>query len=289
LCGIIGAVSKNGVAKMILKSLERLTYRGYDSSGIVTLNGTQRPYLLRRSGKINELLSAHEDSPCPGNIGLGHTRWATHGAPTEENAHPHFDTNKRYYVVCNGIIENYRSLKKQLMGKGYSFLSQTDTEVIPALLSQMESSLPMSDKIQKLTSLLTGSYALVVLDVETPGELWAARKGSPLLLARGNEGAYFGSDIPAVLGHAQEIYYLKDNEIAGITTDNLTLMDFQGRPLEATFEPLDFTLEEAQKDGYPHYMLKEIYEQADVVERTLKTYLVEDEIDFSSQLGNAFF
>jgi glucosamine--fructose-6-phosphate aminotransferase (isomerizing) len=280
VCGIIATVGKTEAAGILLAALKRLTYRGYDSAGIVTLdeNGS---HLLKRSGKIEALITAHETEACPGKVGLGHTRWATHGAPNQINSHPHRDASGRYHVVCNGIIENYRLLKKELEAKGVAFISETDTEVLPALLASYDDSLDLKEKTLRLITEIKGSYAFVVMDSETPDTLWAARKGSPLLLARGDQGYLLGSDVPAILEHGSEVMYLKDGQMAGIQQDSVEICDFSGQAVEAEFSEVLQTLEQAEKEGYPHYMLKEIYEQADVVERTLKTYLHESGIDFS--------
>ena len=280
LCGIIATVSNMEASAILLSALQRLTYRGYDSAGIVTCDG-QDTYLLKRSGKINELVSAHEQNHCPGTVGMGHTRWATHGAPTETNAHPHLDNDQRYYVVCNGIIENYRELKKDLTHKGHVFKSDTDTEVIPALLSLLDPSMSMKNKIMELIACLKGSYALVVMDTENYDELWAARKGSPLLVARGPEGHLIGSDIPAILGYGKEVAYLEDNQIVCVSSKALKLYEGTGKEVIPQFSQVTQTLEQAEKGGYPHYMIKEIYEQPQAVEMTLKTYLNKGQIDFS--------
>lgn len=284
MCGIIATVSELEASLILLPALERLTYRGYDSAGISTCNQSNA-HTLKRSGKIDALLKAHKEFPCLGKIGIGHTRWATHGSPTEVNSHPHQDNTGRYHVVCNGIIENYREIKKNLQTKGFTFLSDTDTEILPMLLASYDDNLSVKDKVIKLTSEITGSYAFVVMDCQQPDELWAARKGSPLLVAKGMEGYSFGSDVPAILGHGKEVLYLKDGEIAGIRLDDIQVCNFQGQDVSPHFSKITQTLEQAEKEGYPHYMLKEIYEQADVVERTLKTYLnQEGKIDFSGYL-----
>ncbi|MGE4158693.1 MAG: glutamine--fructose-6-phosphate transaminase (isomerizing) [Planctomycetota bacterium] len=285
MCGIAAVVGLPDAARAIFGALERLTYRGYDSAGIVTLS-EGKAHLLRRSGKIGELGKALDYEPLPGETGMGHTRWATHGAPTESNAHPHADSKGRHWVICNGIIENFRDLKAGLAKKGVTFKSQTDTEVLPMLLESY-GNLPLRDKVLRLLKEITGSFAMVIMDVETPEEIWAARMGSPILVARGGGAHFLASDVPAVLAHCKEVAYLNDGDLVCLKKGGIDFMNFAGKPMTKVFEKIDYTLEQARKEGYAHFMLKEIREQPAVVERTLKTYLGPKGVDFEGHIDPA--
>ncbi|MBR2999904.1 MAG: glutamine--fructose-6-phosphate transaminase (isomerizing) [Oscillospiraceae bacterium] len=283
MCGIVGFTGKQQAAPFLLESLKKLEYRGYDSAGIAVIdNGT---ILVRKtSGKIENLVEATEGGrSCPGVTGIGHTRWATHGAPTETNAHPHVSNNGKFAVVHNGIIENYLDLKKSLIGRGYRFDSETDTEVIVHLLEDCDTGNTRT-AIMKAASQLRGSYALGVISADEPGTVYALRDGSPLILGIGTEENYFASDVTALVAHTKNVIYLDDGELAAIAPGKIEIFDAAGTPLHKKSTRVTWDIQAAEKGGYDHFMLKEIMEQPRAVKAALAPRLKKgnirmDEID----------
>jgi glucosamine--fructose-6-phosphate aminotransferase (isomerizing) len=275
VCGIIGAVLLQGnVAPLLRKSLKRLEYRGYDSSGIATSANGQL-YIKKDKGKIDEIHNRLNFDALPGCIGVGHTRWATHGAPSKENAHPHLDCQNRIAVVHNGIIENYQELRDALRARGHHFRSETDTEVIPHLIEDaLKSTKRLDFAVAKILPKLEGSYAIVVLDISSLG-LVGARQESPLVLGLGNDGVYCASDVPAFLPMTRQTLVLEDGEIVYLTANSVLLSKSHSNgvptqvPLRLPFT-VDWTIDMAQKGGYPHFMLKEIHEQPRALRDTLR-------------------
>ncbi len=270
MCGIVGYCGPGKVLPVILKGLKRLEYRGYDSAGVVCLdNGKLLKH--RSEGKLANLEKLIGDEIItPSHIGLGHTRWATHGAPTTENAHPHSDCTGNVVVVHNGIIENYHSLREELKHKGHRFSSETDTEVIAHLIEEhLENDLVAA--VKKTVTLLEGSYALGVLWTGMPDTLVAVRNQSPLVIGVSEDGGrLIASDVPALLPYTNQVIFLKDMELAVLTTGNHEVYSLEdGRPLEKSVDTIDWNAAMAEKAGYKHFMLKEIYEQPQAITNTV--------------------
>ncbi|MFX1577189.1 MAG: glutamine--fructose-6-phosphate transaminase (isomerizing) [Promethearchaeota archaeon] len=275
MCGIIGAIHlKGNIASILRQALKRLEYRGYDSSGIATVsNGTL--FIKKDKGKIDEIHHRLNFDNLPGTIGIGHTRWATHGSPSKVNAHPHTDCNNHIAVVHNGIIENYQELREQLLAKGHQFRSQTDTEVIPHLIEDaLKHTNHLGDAVAQIIPQLEGSYALVVLE-STRKELVCTRKESPLVVGLGSRGVYCASDVPAFLPMTRKTIIIEDNELVHLTSNGVLIsrIDESGSLTKLPIrEPLvvKWTIDMAQKGGYPHFMLKEIHEQPRALTDTLR-------------------
>lgn len=272
MCGIVGYVGKRLASPLLLEALRRLEYRGYDSAGICTIHDSK--ILVKKDrGKIDEIEQKLRLSDLPGNIGLGHTRWATHGEPSQRNAHPHLDNSGKIAVVHNGIIENYLELRKFLERKGFRFLSETDTEVIPNLISYFLSQGDgLEEAIRKACLKLRGSFALGVLCVQQPDTVFGVRKESPLVVALGKNENFISSDIPAVLKFTRRIVVLQDFEVAKITAESYELFSLlTGKRLSRKPLRISWSVEMAEKGGYPHFMLKEIFEQPVAIKETLRS------------------
>jgi glucosamine--fructose-6-phosphate aminotransferase (isomerizing) len=263
MCGIFGAVLRKGqVAPLILDGLSRLEYRGYDSTGVATIeNGVLQ--VRKDAGKIKEVADRLHISDMKGSIGVGHTRWATHGAPNMINAHPHTDSKGKIAVIHNGVIENFMELKQELIDKGHSFVSKTDTEVIPHLIDEeMKGDVGLAEATLRSLRRLQGSYAVVVLSSLEPDKIVCARQESPLVLGVSKEGTFCASDAPAIRPYTNQVIYLRNGELATINVDGYKIQKVvDGSPVERLPEEITWTLEMAQKQDYPHYMLKEIFEQ----------------------------
>lgn len=274
MCGIVGTVSEaTPVARIILECLRKLEYRGYDSVGIATLNGVE-VVLRKGAGKIDTVNARLNFESMPGTAGIGHTRWATHGPPTDENAHPHIDCGGRVAVVHNGIIENYSELKRELISRGHVFRSDTDTEVIAHLIEEeLKNDRDAFEAFKAAVRRLKGSYALAVLVSSTPGRIYFARRLSPLLVGLGNGINFVASDIPAILEHTRRVIILVDGEVGYVTSSSVYLeqegkaVDPQSRVTVVEWRP-----EQARKGGFPHYMIKEIYEQPRAIAETLSGF-----------------
>jgi len=275
MCGIVGYVGKQPVVPIILEGLKRLEYRGYDSAGVAVVNGdhgTARLELRRASGKLINLEEAVREHPLSGSYGIGHTRWATHGRPTEENAHPHRDCKDEIVVVHNGIIENYVRLKKELEGEGHVFRTQTDTEVIAHLIEKYAAQLagqPLEAAVLRAVKDLTGIYALAVISVHDPDKIVAVRNGPPAVVGLGDHEFFLASDIPAILHHTRDVYFLEDGDMAVITPAGVRLTDLHGQLVTRAITHITWDPLMAEKGGYKHFMLKEIYEQPRAVRDTL--------------------
>jgi glucosamine--fructose-6-phosphate aminotransferase (isomerizing) len=273
MCGIVGYIGHQNALPILIDGLKRLEYRGYDSSGIAFKNGNGIE-IYKTKGRINDL---ERIVPLPyehAYVGIGHTRWATHGAPSTANAHPHFTGG--IAVVHNGIIENYREIKSRLIAQGQMFHSETDTEVVPQLISwNMKKGLPLYESIVESISALRGSFALGIMSESDPGTLYAAKKGSPLVIGYGEGEFFFASDIPAILSHTKRFLFLEDGQLCAITAAKVDIRCF-GQYKAALREPsiveVDWTPAMAEKDGYDHFMLKEIHEQPRAIEDTLKEW-----------------
>ena len=266
MCGIIGYAGTEPAAPVLLDGLKRLEYRGYDSAGIAVIGG-QGLHIRRASGKVGNLEEAVRDNPCEGTVGIGHTRWATHGRPTEENAHPHRDCRGEFVVVHNGIIENYLPLKKALAADGHRFVTETDTEVIAHLVERHYQG-GLEEAVRKAVREMTGLYALVVLSLHDPGRLVAARQGPPVVIGVGDGESFVASDIPAILRHARDIVFLGDGDLAAIGPTRLEVTNSQGRPVTPRVQRITWDPVMTEKGGFKHFMLKEIHEQPRAVRDT---------------------
>ncbi len=276
MCGIVGYVGPKKVVPVIIEGLRRLEYRGYDSAGIAV--GSPNTALLqvcRAPGKLGNLEEVLRDHPLDGTFGIGHTRWATHGRPTEENAHPHRDCSGRIVVVHNGIVENYLDLKRELTAEGHKFVTETDTEVIAHLIEQIQNDaaaagapILLEDAVRRAVKRLTGAFALGILSSAEPDKIIAARSGPPVVIGVG-EGEYFvASDVPGILHHTRNIYFLADGDMAILTLDGVKLTDFNGKPIERPLQRIQWDPIQAEKGGYKHFMLKEIWEQPRAIRDT---------------------
>ncbi|MBA3891299.1 MAG: glutamine--fructose-6-phosphate transaminase (isomerizing) [Gemmatimonadaceae bacterium] len=276
MCGIVGYVGSKAAAPLLIAGLKRLEYRGYDSAGVSLLNGGAQVQTRKAKGKIAMLEEAVGGSPVTGTTGIAHTRWATHGPPNECNAHPHHDCTDEIAVVHNGIIENYSTLRKRLIEKGHTFRSETDTEVLAHLIEEAFDG-NLEDAVMDALRLVEGTYGIAVLSTRDPGKIVAARKGSPLLIGVG-EGEYFvASDVAAILQYTREVIYLDDGEVAVVTTDGYSVCDLKARPVGKGISRIEWDLDQIEKGGYDHFMLKEIFEQPQTIENTMRGRLVVEE------------
>ena len=263
MCGIFGCLIREGNAvNLIVEGLKRLEYRGYDSIGVAIIDDGELQ-VRKDKGRLEEVVRDLGILEMPGKVGMGHTRWATHGAPSMVNAHPHTDGSGRIALVHNGVIENYMELKEELLGKGHSFLSRTDTEVIPHLIEEeMKSDVGLKDAILRVLRRLVGSYAIVVVTSLEPNKIYCARNESPLVLGVSANGTYCASDVPAILPYTNKVNYLRNGEMAELDIDGFTIMKvMDGAVVERPLEEITWTIEMAEKQGYKHFMLKEIIEQ----------------------------
>lgn len=269
MCGIVGYVGGQNAVPVLISGLQSLEYRGYDSAGVAVLN--QNKIGIRKTkGKVDNLRNLLLNEPVSGYVGIGHTRWATHGAPSDLNAHPHFSNDDKIAVVHNGIIENYQELKAELEAKGYVFHSETDTETVAHLVDDYyKQGLDLLEAVRRTLERIEGSYALGVLCTDYPDQLIAARKESPLIVGLGKGENFIASDIPAILTYTKDAYILGDKELAVIKADGVKLYDIKGNEIEKEVYTYKWDVEAAQKNGYDHFMLKEIYEQPKVVKDNL--------------------
>src|SRR6201996_1447536 len=296
MCGIVGYIGPQSVVPVIIEGLRRLEYRGYDSAGIAVAGGPTGLALRRAPGKLRNLETVIHDSPIDGSFGIGHTRWATHGRPTEENAHPHRDGSGTLVVVHNGIVENYLSLKSALIAKGHHFVSETDTEIIAHLIEDelnlaagtkangkadpeaneseavltltSKPAIPLEEAVRRAVKRITGAFAIGVLSAHEPNKLVAARMGPPAVIGIGDGEFFLASDVPGILHHTRNIHFLADGEVAILTHEGVTLTDFQGAPIPLKVQRITWDPIQAEKAGYKHFMLKEINEQPRAIRDT---------------------
>lgn len=261
MCGIVAYVGPRQAHEVIIKGLKRLEYRGYDSTGIALLNGALNVY--KKKGKVSELEDYIKGMSLDSHIGMGHTRWATHGEPNDENAHPHYSATKKLAIIHNGIIENYNSLKQDLLKKGHTFLSDTDTEVFIHFIEDIKEKegCPLDEAVRLALTKVVGAYAIVVMSLEDPELLIAARKGSPLVVGVGKGEFFMASDATPIVEYTNEVVYLNDQELAIINNGKLTIKNTANLPLTPYVQTIDLELEAIEKGGYEHFMLKEIFEQ----------------------------
>ena len=295
MCGIVGYVGNKRVVPVIIDGLRRLEYRGYDSAGIAVGGNGEGLQVRRAEGKLRNLEEVIRLKPLDGTYGIGHTRWATHGRPTEENAHPHRDCTGKIVVVHNGIVENYVSLKRKLIDEGHTFRTETDTEVIAHLMEKHLASsnghkVPLEEAVRKTVQLLTGVFAIAVISSDEPNKIVAARNGPPAVIGLGKDEYFVASDVPAILYHTRDLFFLADGDLATITRSGVQLTDFEGQPITRQVQHIPWDPIMAEKGGFKHFMLKEIYEQPRAVRDTTlgrisldsgKVFL--DEMDITEQ------
>src|SRR2546426_769190 len=267
MCGIVGYVGNKRVVPVIIDGLKRLEYRGYDSAGIAVAGNGAGLQIRRAEGKLRNLEEVIRLKPLDGTYGIGHTRWATHGRPTEENAHPHRDCTGQIVVVHNGIVENYLALKQELQDEGHTFVTETDTEVIAHLVEKHFTG-NLESAVRAAVKQLTGVFAMAVLSKADPNKIVAARSGPPVVIGLGDNEYFVASDVPAILGHTRDMFFLADGDLAVLTTDGVRLSDFEGRPVNRSVSHILWDPIMAEKGGYKHFMLKEVYEQPRAIRDT---------------------
>jgi glucosamine--fructose-6-phosphate aminotransferase (isomerizing) len=276
MCGVVGYIGGRDAVPVLINGLTKLEYRGYDSAGVAVLD--DNTINIRKSqGRIQNLSDILLTSPLKGHVGIGHTRWATHGAPSDLNAHPHFSNDSKIAVVHNGIIENYMELKEELEAKGYKFVSETDTETVAHLIdSYYTGGMDIMDAVFKVLERIEGSYALGILCADFPDQLIAARKDSPLVVGLGDGENFIASDMPAILNYTKNVYLIDDKEVALIKADSVEIFDINKNKVEKEVYTFDWDIEAAEKNGYEHFMLKEIYEQPKVVKDNISRRFADD-------------
>ena len=284
MCGIVGFTGRHQAAPILLDGLSKLEYRGYDSAGIAVRDGEKDTIVIKAKGRLKGLQEKTNDGEAvPGTCGIGHTRWATHGEPSENNAHPHVSSDGNVVAVHNGIIENYQELKAKLIRKGYDFYSDTDTEVAVKLIDyyyKKYEGTPI-DALTHAMVRIRGSYALAILFKEYPGEIYVARKDSPMILGVENGESYIASDVPAILKYTRNVYYIGNMELARVRGGEITFYNLDGEEIIKELKTIDWDAEAAEKAGFEHFMMKEIHEQPKAVLDTLNSVLVGDQINLS--------
>ena len=277
MCGIVGYIGKEEAAPILLDGLSKLEYRGYDSAGIAVFDG-EKINVAKTKGRLKALSElTHDGILLPGTLGIGHTRWATHGSPSDTNAHPHLNTEETIVVVHNGIIENYIKLKKKLEGRGYQFVSETDTEVIAHLLDYYYKGNPL-EAVTKIMHRMEGSYALGIIFKDHPNELYAVRKDSPLIVGHTDGGSIIASDVPAVLKYTRDVYFIENEEIVRLTEQDMEFFTVDEEPLQKKPVHIDWDADAAEKGGYEHFMLKEMYEQPKAIADTFSPRIKDGQI-----------
>lgn len=278
MCGIVGYIGDKNAQDILLKGLSRLEYRGYDSAGIATLK-SNKISIFKKQGKLKVLVGGLKAKGLGGSIGIGHTRWATHGVPNDINAHPHMDCSGKIAVVHNGIIENYQEIKKQLIKGGHKFISKTDTETIPHLIEKLYNG-DIEKAVMKALKLLKGSYAIAVLHKDEPEKLIGARCDSPLIVGVGRNENMVASDVPAVLDYTKDVIYLENHDVVILTKDDIVIKDLNGRIVKREAVKVRWDIKAAEKGGYQHFMMKEIFEQSDVLAKIIDERLCNNNISF---------
>ena len=277
MCGIVGYIGKEQAAPILLDGLAKLEYRGYDSAGLAVYDGNDIE-IVKAKGRLQALRDRTGDGrSLKGTLGIGHTRWATHGEPSVSNAHPHFNGNKTIAVVHNGIIENYQPLREKMIQKGYTFISDTDTEVVAHLLDYYYEGNPLK-AVEKVMHRVQGSYALGILFKDYPDKMYAVRKDSPLIVGVSPEGNFIASDVPAILKYTREVYFIENREICELSRDGITFYNEDMESISKETKTIEWDVEAAEKGGYEHFMLKEIYEQPKAVLDTISPRIKDDKI-----------
>lgn len=276
MCGIVGYIGKQKAAPILIEGLKRLEYRGYDSAGIAVCE-KNKIIEYKAVGKVMELENKINGKEISGTAGIAHTRWATHGAPSDRNSHPHSDCKKEIYLVHNGIIENYKELKEKLAKKGHKFTSETDSEVIAHLIEEFHKKLDFQNAVIEALKMLKGTYGLAIINKNEPEKIIAARMGSPLVLGLGHDENIIASDISAIVRHTDKVVYLEDGEVAIVEAENYEVLNIKKKKVEKKITKLDWSVEKAEKGGFPHFMLKEIFEQPHAIEDATRGRLVVSE------------
>lgn len=285
MCGIVGYIGDKKASPILIQGLQRLEYRGYDSAGIATIEKDSIK-IMKDKGRVNNLYKLDGIDDLKGTIGIAHTRWATHGKPSKENSHPHFDSENMFAVVHNGIIENYTELREMLTGKGYKFVSETDTEVIPNLINYYYKQEKTEDEMSFLRAVknacadLIGSFALEILSSKYPDNMIVVRKDSPLVIGKGNGENYIASDIPAILSYTKDFYFLNDYEFVMLKRDEAKFYNMDLKEIKKPTKSIEWDSKGAEKDGYEHFMLKEIHEQPMAIRETIGTKLSNGKVQF---------
>ncbi|MDD1764703.1 MAG: hypothetical protein LUQ46_01685, partial [Candidatus Methanomethyliaceae archaeon] len=283
MCGIFGCLC-DGAPQVILDGLKRLEYRGYDSVGIAAISGN-KILLEKDKGRIDQFINGLDETRLYGEVGVGHTRWATHGAPCKENAHPHLDCSKTIAVVHNGVLENFLQLREKLVKKGHCFTSNTDTEVIPHMIEEgLKAGLSLKGAVLQATKRIKGSMACIIISTSEPNKLICIRRESPLVIGIGPKGSYCASDIPALLPYTKRVLIMPEDTIAVLERGKVALEQICGGAIEPNFSDVTWDLRMAEKGGYPHFMIKEIYDQPAAIRETLK--VPETFLDRAAELLN---
>jgi len=279
MCGIIGYIGKKQALPIVMEGLKRLEYRGYDSSGIVVLNGATE--VIKTKGRIEDLRDKIGGKDIKGKTGIGHTRWATHGQPSEANAHPHWDCKKEIFVVHNGIVENYKQLKGELIAQGHKFISETDSEVLAHLIEEnykgnpsVSSGQALEEAVRLSLQKIVGAYAIAVVCEKEPNKIVFARRSSPLLVALGEGENFVASDATAILGHTKQVIYLDDGEMGVITPDDFQVFNLENQEVKKRSHEIEWDIEQAEKSGYPHFMLKEILEGPETIQNATRGRMI---------------
>ncbi|HWR40815.1 MAG TPA: glutamine--fructose-6-phosphate transaminase (isomerizing) [Patescibacteria group bacterium] len=278
MCGIVGYIGPNPAAPFLLEGLSKLEYRGYDSAGIAVFDG-KTIHVAKSVGRLASLQQIVEANPLQGQIGIGHTRWATHGRPSDSNSHPHTDCTGRFVVVHNGIVENYLTLKEELLAKGHEFTSETDTEVVAHLLEDCFTG-NFEEAVKKVLAQIAGSYALVFMSLDEPDKLICTKQDNPMVIGLGNGENFIASDIPAIINRTRKTYILNDGEVAIVTADSVWVTNRQGVPVTKKIFEVYWDAQAAEKGGYEHFMIKEIYDQPKAVRDTMTGRIAKDDIGF---------
>ena len=275
MCGIVGYIGKRKAYPILIKGLKRLEYRGYDSAGVALISDNQQLNVYKTKGKVSELENFVTQKDISGTVGIAHTRWATHGEPCSVNAHPHYSSSEKLALIHNGIIENYMTLKKELIEKGHVFKSETDTEVVAHLAEELDDGNFLST-VRKVLAKIEGSYSLVFMDDSDPDTIICTKKDNPLIIGLGKGENFIASDIPAVINRTRQIYIMNDYELAVVRKDSITFYDHDDKEITKEIHEVTWSAEAAEKGGYPHFMLKEIYEQPKAIHDTVQIYLNKD-------------
>lgn len=275
MCGIVGYIGFEDASEFMLDSLSKLEYRGYDSAGIAVLGANNVIKVQKKVGRLANLQAIVKEDPNPGHVGIGHTRWATHGRPSDMNAHPHTDAKGLFAVVHNGIVENYLPIKEELIKKGYEFKSETDTEVVAHLLADLYDG-DFEGTVRRVLQRIEGSYSLVILCADDPSRIICSKKDNPLVIGLGKGENFIASDIPAIINHTRDTYILNDGEVAVVTKDSVRVSDLEGNLINKKVYHVTWNAEAAEKGGFEHFMLKEIYEQPKAIRDTLTGRISKD-------------
>jgi glutamine---fructose-6-phosphate transaminase (isomerizing) len=281
MCGIVGYIGKQSAKPILIEGLKRLEYRGYDSAGLAVINSSGKIFEAKAVGKVVELENKINGQEISGNVGIAHTRWATHGKPSDSNSHPHSDCQKEIYLAHNGIIENYKELKDKLIKKGHKFTSETDSEVIAHLIEEFNKNasrrMDFKNSVIESLKLLKGTYGLAIISRHEPDKIIAARMGSPLIIGLGHDENIIASDVSAVVRHTDRVIYLEDGEVAVVEPQHYEVINIKKKKIDKKVTKLDWSIEKAEKSGFPHFMLKEIFEQPESISNSIRgRYILEE-------------